>query len=179
MIDKGVVGTPLSIRIKSNPGRSKTAWEVPKEATAWRQQKAKSGGGHLLFDDGHHKFALTWHFMGNPAEVHAFIGSTETDEGVILDAPSIVSFRFPDNRIGNLEIVYSPELEIATRHYAQDDRFEITGSKGVLWINCGHGRLGDPPPVALYRDGIVTSFHDMVTDWEESFVCPLGTSWKC
>ena len=170
LIDKGLLGTPLSIRIKSNPGRSETAWKVPKEATTWRQQKAKSGGGHLIFDDGHHKFALAWHFMGNPAEVHAFIGSTKTDEGIILDAPSIVSFRFPDNRIGNLEIVYSPGLEITTRHYAQDDRVEITGSEGVLWINCGHGRLGDPPPVALYRDGIVTSFHDMVTGWEESFV---------
>ena len=170
LVDQGAIGTPLSIRIKSNPGRSATAWNVPKDANVWRQEKAQSGGGPLVFDDGHHKFALAWHFMGNPEAVHAFIGQTQAADGSMLDAPSIISFTFPGNRIGNLEVVYSPELEIITRHYAQDDRVEITGTKGVIWINCGHGRLGDPPPVALYRDGSITSYHDMATGWEESFV---------
>ena len=82
----------------------------------------------------------------------------------------MVSFRFPGNRIGNLEVVHSPELEIVTRHYAQDDRVEITGTRGVIWINCGHGRLGDPPPLALYRDGAVTAFRDIDSGWEQSFV---------
>lgn len=170
LIDAGAIGTPLSIRIKSNPGKSATAWDVPETANAWRQEKSKSGGGPLVFDDGHHKFALAWHFMGEPEAVHAFIGETTAPNGSILDAPSMVSFRFSGGRIGNLEVVYSPELEIVTRHYAQDDRVEITGSKGVIWINCGHGRLGDPPPVALYRDGEVTTYHDMATGWEESFI---------
>jgi predicted dehydrogenase len=170
LVDEGAIGTPLSIRIKSNPGKSATAWEVPKAANAWRQEKAQAGGGPLVFDDGHHKFALAWHFMGNPEAVHAFIGETRATDGSLLDAPAIVSFRFSGGRIGNLEVVYSPELEIITRHYAQDDRIEITGSRGVIWINCGHGRLGDPPPVALYRDGTMTTYHDMATGWEESFV---------
>ena len=170
LVDAGAIGEPLSIRIKSNPGKSKSAWDVPASANAWRQRKTQSGGGPLVFDDGHHKFALAWHFMGNPEEVHAFIGSTEAPDGTILDAQSMISFRFPGNRIGNLEIVYSPELEIMTRHYPQDDRVEITGSKGVLWINCGHGRLGDPPPVMLYCDGNVTTYHDLDIGWEQSFV---------
>ncbi len=170
LIDADAIGTPLSIRIKSNPGKSADAWRVPEAANAWRQERAKSGGGPLVFDDGHHKFALAWYFMGDPEAVHAFIGETRAADGSLLDAPSMVSFRFSGGRVGNLEVVYSPELEIATRHYAQDDRVEITGSKGVIWINCGHGRLGDPPPVALYRDGQVTIYHDMVTAWEESFV---------
>ena len=174
LIADGAIGTPLSIRIKSNPGRSatgRTAWDVPESAVAWRQRPEQSGGGPLVFDDGHHKFALAWHFMGEPEEVHAFIGHSETaDHRERLDAPSIVSFRFPGNRIGNLEIVHSPELEIATRHYAQDDRVEITGSRGVIWVNGGHGRLGDAPPVALYRDGAITEFRDVETGWEQSFV---------
>ena len=143
LIAEDAIGTPLSIRLKSNPGRSATAWDVPESAIAWRQRPEQSGGGPLVFDDGHHKFALAWHFMGEPEEVHAFIGQSETaDRRAQLDAPSIVSFRFPGNRIGNLEIVHSPELEIATRHYAQDDRVEITGSRGVIWVNGGHGRPG-------------------------------------
>ncbi|MCJ8322588.1 MAG: Gfo/Idh/MocA family oxidoreductase [Rhizobiales bacterium] len=170
LIDAGAIGDPISIRIKSNPGKSKTAWKVPTNANAWRQKKSRSGGGPLVFDDGHHKFALAWFFMGEPTDVHSFIGETTTPDGTVLDAPSIISFRFENNRIGNLEVVYSPELEIITQHYAQDDRVEITGSKGVLWINCGHGRIGGPPPLAIYRDGNVTNYHDIPTGWEQSFV---------
>ncbi len=170
LIDSGAIGTPLSIRIKSNPGKSKTAWTVPEEANAWRQKSDLAGGGPLVFDDGHHKFALAWHFMGNPEQVHAFIGETQTKDGAWLDAPSQISFRFPGNRIGNLEVVYSPELEIMSRYYAQDDRVEITGTHGVIWINCGHGQLGSLSPLALYRDGTLKTFEELETGWEQSFV---------
>ena len=57
LIDEGAIGEPLSIRIKSNSGKGKTAWEIPSSADAWRQDK-ETGGGPLVFDDGHHKFAL-------------------------------------------------------------------------------------------------------------------------
>ncbi|CCM78293.1 Gfo/Idh/MocA family protein [Rhizobium mesoamericanum] len=170
LIAEGAIGTPLSIRIKSNPAKSATAWEVPAAANAWRQKADQSGGGPLVFDDGHHKFALAWHFMGDPDEVHAFIGDTEGPGGIRFDAQSQISFRFPGNRIGNLEIVYSPDMELATRHYAQDDRVEITGTGGVIWINGGHGRLADSAPVVLYSDGKITEFRDIATGWEQSFV---------
>lgn len=169
LIEAGAIGAPLSIRIKSNPARSATAWEVPAAANAWRQDKGHAGGGPLVFDDGHHKFALAWHFMGNPEEVHAFIGDTEGPGGIRFDAQSLVSFRFPGNRVGNLEVVYSPEMDLDTRHYAQDDRVEITGTKGVLFLNGGHGRLGATPPLVLYRDGALTSY-DPPSGWEQSFV---------
>jgi predicted dehydrogenase len=61
-------------------------------------------------------------------------------------------------------------MELATRHYAQDDRVEITGTKGIIWINGGHGRLADSPPVVLYNDGRLTEFRDIATGWEQSFV---------
>ena len=170
LIKEGAVGEPLSIRIKSNPGTSQTAWEIPIDAETWRQSGTRSGGGPLVFDDGHHKFALAWRFMGDPQEVHAFIGNTDRGDGLFFDAQSIVSFRFPGNRIGNLEVVYSPELEIQTRHYAQDDRVEITGTRGVIWINCGHGRLADAMPLAVHSEGRTTKFPDVETGWEQSFI---------
>ena len=170
LIREGAIGEPMSIRIKSNPGFGKDAWAVPLQAERWRQRSDQSGGGPLVFDDGHHKFALAWHFLGNPEEVHAFIGRAERPDGLFFDAQSMISFRFPGNRIGCLEIVYSPELEITTKHYAQDDRVEITGTKGVIWINCGHGQIGDPPPVALYSGGRTQEFRDIPKGWEQSFV---------
>ena len=108
LIDEGAIGEPLTIRIKSNPGRSETEWDVPAASRAWRQDVDQIGGGPLVLDDGHHKFALAWYFMGPAEEVHAWISHTTAPDGFVFDAPSMVSFRFPGNRYGNLEIVYSP-----------------------------------------------------------------------
>ena len=170
LVEAGAIGTPLTIRIKSNPGSRACAWAVPAGAQAWRQDRAQAGGGPLVFDDGHHKFALAWHFMGPAQEVHAWIDSTTGADGYVFDAPAMISFRFPGGRYGNLEVVYSPDLSIATEHYAQDDRVEITGTEGVLLINRGHGQLGEVVPVQLYRDGAWTDYRDLESGWERSFV---------
>ena len=170
LIDAGEIGDPLTIRIKSNAGFSPTAWHVPLSAWAWRFNPETCGGGPMLFDDGHHKFALAHHFMDQPQEVHAWIGEMELMPGRVLDTPAIVSWKFPGNRLGSLEVVYSPQLHIDTRYYAQDDRIEITGTSGVIWINGGHGRLTDTAPVTLARDGKTRTFHNIPTGWEQSFI---------
>ena len=170
LIDNGEIGDLLTIRIKSNSGVSPTEWAVPASARAWRLNPEECGGGPLLFDDGHHKFALGWHFMGMAEAVHAWIGSTEIAPGMFLDAPAIVSWKFPGDRYGSLEAVYSPDLVLDTRHYAQDDRVEITGTKGVIWVTRGHGKMMDLPPVVMYKDRQTRSFSDMPVGWEHSFI---------
>jgi predicted dehydrogenase len=170
LVDDGAIGTPLTIRLKSNSGNRKTAWTVPDAAQAWRQDPAKAGGGPCVFDDGHHKFAIAWHFMGPAEQVHAWISHTEMPNGSMRDSPAMISIRFPGNRYGNFEVVHSPDLTVLTEHYAQDDRVEITGTEGVVLVNQGHGRLADVPPVALLRDGALTEYHDVETGWESSFV---------
>ncbi len=167
LVDQGEIGDVLSIRIKSNAGWSPTAWEVPAAATAWRVDPEKCGGGPLVFDDGHHKFALAWLFLGLAEKVHAFIGSSE-ETG--LDAPSVVSWRYRGGEVGSLEVVHSPELRLDTVQYAQDDRVEITGTRGVVWVTRGHGRCSSAPPVVLYRDGQTRGFSDMPTSWHTSFL---------
>ena len=170
LIDNGEIGDPLTIRIKSNSGVSPTEWDVPASAQAWRYTPEECGGGPLVFDDGHHKFALGWHFMGQAEAVHAWIGSTEVAPGMLLDAPAIVSWKFPGNRFGSLEAVYSPQLALDTRQYAQDDRVEITGTKGVIWVTRGHGKMMDAPPVIMYKDRKTFTFSDMPVGWEHSFI---------
>ncbi len=171
LIDAGEIGEVRTIRIKSNPCISPTAWNVPGTAWVWRFNEATCGGGPLVFDDGHHKFSLAWYFMGGIAEeVHAWIGETEFLPGLTLDAPAIVSWKFPGNRFGSLEAVFSPEMVIDTKHYAQDDRIEITGTKGVIWVTRGHGKMMDVPPVVMYKDRQVRGFSDMPTGWEHSFI---------
>jgi predicted dehydrogenase len=170
MIDAGEIGTPLTIRIKSNSATSPNEWNVPRSAWEWRFRPEECGGGPLVFDDGHHKFSLAWYFMGLAEETHAWIGETKTPDKGILDAPAIVSWKFPGNRYGSLEVVNSPEMVLDTNHYAQDDRIEITGTRGVIWITRGHGKMMDIPPVILYRDGKTTGYSDMAVGWEHSFI---------
>ncbi|MFN8375888.1 MAG: Gfo/Idh/MocA family oxidoreductase [Anaerolineae bacterium] len=170
LVDAGEIGDLLTIRVKSNSGISKTAWEVPGYAQAWRFDYAKNGGGPLAFDDGHHKFALAWHFMGMAEEVHAWIGQTEVAPGMLLDTPAIISWKFSNNRYGSLEVVNSPQMEINTIYYAQDDRMELTGTKGVIWTTRGHGNMLDTPPVVLYKDNQTRTFNNVPADWKHSFI---------
>ena len=86
------------------------------------------------------------------------------------DSPAIISWKFPDNRFGSLEVVYTPEQIIDSIYYAQDDRIEITGTKGVIWVTRGHGKMMDIPPVVLYKDQKVLTFSDMEVDWKVSFI---------
>ncbi len=169
LLDAGAIGEPLTIRIKSIFGDPRHGWSIPGSAQAWRLDPARCGGGPIVFDDGHHKFALAWWFMGMPEEVHAWIGRTAVEGGVV-DGPAMISFRFPGSRLGVFEAVHAREMVVDTRHYAQDDQIEITGTRGVLWVTRGHGRLGDRPPVILYRDGETTGYSAMPIGWEESFV---------
>lgn len=166
LVDNGEIGDVLSIRVKSNSGWSRDAWLVPAAASAWRLDPEKCGGGPLVFDDGHHKFAIAWYFLGLARKVHAFIGFAPTTG---MDAPSLVSWEYAGGQVGSLEVVNSPDLEIDTRYYAQDDRIEITGTRGVIWVTRGHGRMLDEPPVILYRDRQVRGFSDMPTGWDTSF----------
>ena len=169
LIEQGLIGDPLSVRLKSNAGYSPSAWDIPLEALLWRHNPDECGGGPLVFDDGHHKFSLAWIVLGQPSEVHAWIGSTYV-LSFELDSPSLVSMRYESGAIANLEVVYSQELLIeGTEHYAQDDRMEITGTRGVIWVNRGHGQIGEVPPVVSYAEGQVETY-PCPTGWEHSFI---------
>jgi predicted dehydrogenase len=173
LVEAGEIGTPLTIRLKSNAAFSPNAWVVPQTTQAWRFDPDTCGGGPLAFDDGHHKFSIGWFFMGIADEVHAWIGNTHVNSGVNqgnLDSPAIISWKFPGNRYGSLEVVYSHEMIIDTNHYSQDDRIEITGTKGVIWVTRGHGKLMDIPPVVLYKNQEIHTFSDMPVGWEQSFI---------
>lgn len=166
MIDNGEIGEVLAIRVKSNAGFSVEGWQVSAESMAWRFDAAKSGGGPQVFDDGHHKFATAWYLHGMPKVVHAFVGASFNGA---LDSPSIVSWQYDDGAVGSFEATLSPELKLHGRYYGQDDRVEITGTKGVIWVTRGHGRMLDVAPVVLYKDRQTRHFDDMDADWGVSF----------
>ena len=48
LLEKGEIGTPISIRIKLNPS-GKGGWEIPLSSWVWRMQDKKSGSLHWLY----------------------------------------------------------------------------------------------------------------------------------
>ncbi len=109
-----------------------------------------------------------------PAEierVHAFIHWTEVGERAWIDGPALISWRYAGDvpRYGSWEVIASLGMRVRSNYYASDDRLEIHGSEGIIWVNRCTGQLLDEPSLVLYRDGETRAFHDLATDWAESF----------
>ena len=54
--------------------------------------------------------------------------------------------------------------------YSQDDRVEVSGTKGVAWVNRGHGKIQELPALQVYRDGRTTDYEDLPSGWDSSFI---------
>jgi predicted dehydrogenase len=172
LVADGSIGEPLSVRIKTASGRFSDGWEVTPETQAWRMDPATCGGGATTFDHGYHCFNMARFFMPEEVQrVHAFIHWTELGPDQRIDGPALISWQYAGSvpRFGSWEVIASLGMRVRSSYYASDDRLEIHGSEGIIWVNRCTGRLLDEPPVVLYRDGETRAFHDLESDWAESF----------
>ncbi len=172
LVDAGAIGEPLSIRMKTAAGRLTDGWEITPTTQAWRMDTDACGGGATTFDHGYHCFNMARMFMPVEVErVHAFIHWIELGDGQRIDAPALISWKYAGSvpRYGSWEVIASLGMRVRSDYYASDDRLEIHGSEGILWVNRCTGKLLDEPPVVLYRDGETRAFHDIAADWAESF----------
>ena len=165
LIDSGEIGEPSMIRVRTTVGSMECGWEVDPGAWAWRFDQKRSGGGNML-DDMHHKFAVALFLGGEVEKVSAFIENRD----YFVDAPATVMWKYKaDQRYGVMECAHAGEMYIKTKYYNCEERFEITGSRGIIWITRCTGQLMDIPPLILYRDGETRGYNDIPADWEEGF----------
>jgi len=195
LMDEGEIGTPQGIRLKMNNGGlksnnvpfiekgikrgdvpigegvEKTGWEIDPKSWLWRFNDTLSGGGATLFDDGYHKFSLATYLLGDVEKVVAWIDSTQILPGVINDTPAVVMWKYRDKKLyGVWDIMQSDEMYVQSKYYTCDERVEITGSRGVLWVTrCTGTLMPEVAPVILYRDGKLTEYRDVKSDWADSF----------
>lgn len=172
LVDAGAIGAPLSVRIKTAAGRLDEGWHITPESQAWRMDLATDGGGPTTFDHGYHCLNMGRLFM--PAEVervHAFIHWTQLGANAWIDGPALVSWRYAGEpaRYGSWEVIASLEMRVRSQYYVSDDRMEIHGTQGIIWVNRCTGQLLDEPSVVVYREGETRAYHDLATDWSESF----------
>jgi predicted dehydrogenase len=171
MIEQGVIGEPQMIRIHVSTGTSKTGWVVPIDAWAWRFDEKTSGGGELCFDHGYHMFSIAYDLMGPVERVYAWIDNSPLPQGVSIDAPATIMFKFKaPRRYGVLDIEATPTMVIDSIYYADDDRVEIIGEKGILFINRYTARTIDQPELMLFCDGKTTAFPINGPEWHDSFI---------
>lgn len=172
LVEEGEIGDVLSVRLVTAGGRMGhgEGWEVDAASQMWRMDPDLCGGGMTTFDHGYHCFNMGRMFVPDPVEsVHAYINFMEMGE-YLIDVPSIITWRYAGMpRFGSWEVVASLDLDVMSKYYVSDDRMEIRGSKGIIWVNQCCGRLLEEPPVVLYREGEVRSFHRVESDWAASF----------
>lgn len=173
LIDEGEIGDVLSVRLITAAGKqgSGQGWHIPPEAHAWRLDPSLAGGGMATFDHGYHCFHMGRMFIDDPVEtVHAFINVIELPGGGMIDAPAMITWRYSGMpRYGSWEVIASLGLDVRSDYYVSDDRMEIRGSKGIIWVNQCQGRLLEEAPVVLYSDGVESAFHTIEWDWSSSF----------
>lgn len=176
MIDAGEIGEPQMIRIHVGTGKSETEWKVPLSAWLWRFDKAKSGGGPLIFDHGYHLFSLAYYLMGPVERVYAWMDKSPVGGGIPrrvaeVDAPATIMCQFKSpRRYGLLNFTHTPNMVMDSIYYADDDRVEVIGDRGILFVNRCTARTVDLPPLMMFRDGETTEISIDRFEWHDSFI---------
>jgi predicted dehydrogenase len=176
MIDAGEIGEPQMIRMHVGTGKSETEWKVPLSAWLWRFNEGKCGGGPLIFDHGYHLFSLAHYLMGDVERVYAWMDRSPIGGGIPkqvaeLDAPATIMFQFKSpRRYGVLDFAHTPDMVMDSIYYADDDRVEVIGEKGILFVNRCTARTVDLPPLMLFRDGKTIEIPVERYEWHDSFI---------
>lgn len=164
LMDAGEIGEPLSINIKL--GSAVGGWWVPLKTWLWRIDYEECGGGPAVYDDGFHKMSIARWLLGDIVSVKAWIDFTMG----MIDMPAMITWRYRDSdRLGVWEVNASPGMLGQGKYYTADERVEIMGDRGYLWITRCTARVSEIPPLYLYRDGESRVFDDMRDDWGDSF----------
>jgi predicted dehydrogenase len=123
----------------------------------------------MIFDDGHHTFALARHLDGPISRVHTTARQTTAGPGLYADIPAMVTWEHTSGTLGCWVASFSPGLYIHTRQYPAQDSIEVTGANGILWVTRGHGHLTSLPPVIVAKGQSIDYHNDMAADWAISF----------
>jgi predicted dehydrogenase len=150
-------------------GSALGGWDVPISSFEWQLKQMQRGRGILVFDDGWHKLSTALWLFGPVREVRAWIGTTTLGPGVDIDAPSTIAWEHASGVRGVWDITLAMEMYLRSDYYTNDERWEMTGSKGYARVNRCTGRGIQQPSLEVYADGEMRGFHALDDDWASSF----------
>jgi predicted dehydrogenase len=180
LLDDGIIGKRLNFRINTILTAGPHMPYSLLESYLWRVQVDKCGGGPLVYDDGIHKFSLALWLM-NQKKVEQVYAWIDYFSG-IMDGPANIFWKYPSDddeppKYGSMEFSLAPNLYFPSNYYACEEFIEISGTKGIMWINqCTSGgnflsESSHYPPIVVFSDGKVKTYgQDLPMDWRYSFI---------
>jgi predicted dehydrogenase len=167
-VESGELGTVRGYHMKM-VGSGRGGWHVPRSSYEWQFAQMERGRGILVFDDGWHKLSTALWLFGPIREVRAWVGSTEVMPGVDIDAPTSIVWEHDSGIRGVWDITLAPEMYLRSDYYTNDERWEVTGSRGFSRVNRCTGRGIQQPSLETYVDGEMRTYHALDDDWASSF----------
>ena len=166
--EAGAIGEICGYHVKM-VGTGRGGWEVPWSSFEWQMEQMKRGRGIMVFDDGWHKLATALWLFGPVREVRAWIGNLAVGPGIDLDTPSTLIWEHENGVRGVWDNTIAMDMYLRSDYYTNDERWEITGSKGFARVNRVTGRGVQQPSLEIYSDGEMRSYHALDDDWGSSF----------
>ncbi|TXT53393.1 MAG: hypothetical protein BAJALOKI2v1_990001 [Promethearchaeota archaeon] len=179
LLDNGIIGERLNFRINTVlTGGPHMPYSLL-NSYLWRVQVDKCGGGPLVYDDGIHKFSLALWLM-DQERVKRVYSWIDFFSGT-MDGPSNIFWEYPTKeeppKFGSMEFSLAPNMYFPSNYYACEEFIEISGTKGMMWINqctSGGNFLSEStqyPPIAVYVNGKVQRYgEELPLDWRYSFI---------
>jgi predicted dehydrogenase len=166
--DSGQIGDICGYHVKM-VGTGRGGWDVPWSSFEWQMEQMRRGRGIMVFDDGWHKLATALWLFGPVREVRAWIGNLAVGPGVDLDTPSTIMWEHESGVRGVWDNTIAMDMYLRSDYYTNDERWEITGSRGFARVNRITGRGIQQPSLEIYADGEMRSYHALDDDWASSF----------
>ena len=180
LLEQGVIGELLNFRINTlstgGPGMP-----IGLNSLIWRTRIDVCGGGPMVYDDGIHKFSMALWLMGQERVEKVFSWIDYFSK--VKDEPSYIFWKYPNKnsneppKYGTMEFTVAPNLYYPSNYYGCDEFVEISGTKGIMWINqCTSGgnfvsKTPQYPPIVVYTNGEVKLFgEDLPRDWRYAFI---------
>jgi predicted dehydrogenase len=167
-VQSGELGDVAGYHMKM-VGSGRGGWDVPISSWQWQHRQMQIGRGILVFDDGWHKLSTALWLFGPIREVRAWIGATEMAPTVVIDAPTTITWEHANGVRGVWDITLAPDLYLRSDYYTNDERWEVTGTRGFARVNRCTGRGIQQPSLEIYGEGELRAFHALDDDWASSF----------
>jgi predicted dehydrogenase len=168
VVESGELGDVAGYHMKM-VASGRGGWDVPASSYEWQFRQMRDGRGILVFDDGWHKLSTALWLFGPVEEVRAWIGETEVVPTIAIDAPTTIAWRHANGVRGVWDITLAPDLYLRSDYYTNDERWEVTGTRGFARVNRCTGRGIQQPSLEVYAEGEVRAHHALDDDWASSF----------